>query len=778
MSLKRTLWLALILLTLVFTVIVVALVVQRSANNTNQNQMETVVVAVRAAGDLDMRHDGIRGVVYQFAYGMAEGLNEDMQLARDDFVEHEAAMRSDVDVIVKSNISTAVREALEDAKPDIESYFNGAKAVLGSASLTGVEANTLRFQESFEVLEEKLGALSELIEGSTSSIGEMNHAEMNRTFTIVLVVVLTGLLGGAFGIWRFRKWLFNVLGGEPLELQNIAGAVSEGRLDEAMEERPGVYGSLFSMRNMLREQKERDHIQMVRMSRLRQAIETASVGLMVADEEFKITYMNPTVSRVLKNAESEIRKRLPQFDADNLIGECIDVFHKDPSHQRRLLSQLKQPHNARLQLGNAFFDLTAGTIRDKEGTILGFVVQWNDISTQIVIEREVQEMVDKAKVGDLKKRIGLEGKDGFVRTLAEGLNELIGVVDLVLEDVRNLMQRLAEGELQGRMRDDYKGGYDDLAQAANTSMEQLDRIMRQLIDSSDSVSSANQEISSGNNQLSERTEKQSSSLEETASSIEELSSNVRNTADNARQADQLANLARDAAATGGEVTKRTVSSMGEINEASRKIAEIIGVIDDIAFQTNLLALNASVEAARAGEQGRGFAVVATEVRNLAQRSATSAREIKDLIEDSVKKVQAGSKLVDESGKNLDEIILHVKKVSDLISDIAAATEEQSSGLAQVNKAVMELDEITQQNAALAEETASSAESSLESVEQMVQLMSFFKVDGSQESTVSAPTSAPRPRAVAEPAARKTSKPAAAKPAPKKGSGDDEDWEVF
>ncbi|WLQ12686.1 methyl-accepting chemotaxis protein [Hahella aquimaris] len=777
MTLKRTLWLALILLTLVFAVIVAALVAQRSANSSNQHQMEAVVVAVRAAGDLDMRHDGIRGVVYQYAYGMSEGLDEDMQLARNDFAEHEAAMRSDVDVIVKSNISKAVRDALENAKPDIERYFNGARAVLGSASLPGVEANAQKFQETFEVLEQKLGALSEIIEGSTASIGEMNHIEMNRTFTVVLAVVLTGLLGGAFGIWRLRKWLFNVLGGEPVELQNIATSVSEGRLDEQMEERPGVYGRLHAMRNMLREQRARDQTQMVRMSRLRQAIETASVGLMVADEEFKITYMNPAVMRALKNAEPEIRKRLPQFDADKLIGECIDVFHKDPGHQRRLLTQLQHPHDARLQLGDAFFDLTAGTIRDEQGTILGFVVQWSDISAQIAIEREVQEMVDKAKLGDLKKRIGLEGKEGFVRTLAEGLNELVGVVDLVLEDIRELMQRLAEGELQGRMRDDYQGGYDELAQAANSSMERLDSIMRQLIDSSDSVRSSNQEISSGNNQLSERTEKQSSSLEETASSIEELSSNVRNTADNARQADQLSNLARDAAATGGEVTKRTVASMGEINEASRKIAEIISVIDDIAFQTNLLALNASVEAARAGEQGRGFAVVATEVRNLAQRSATSAREIKDLIEDSVKKVQAGSKLVDESGKNLDEIILHVKKVSDLISDIAAATEEQSSGLTQVNKAVMELDEITQQNAALAEETASSAESSLDSVEQMVQLMSFFKVEGDQERAVNASAAAPRSRRTSAPSARKASKPTA-KTSTKTGSGEDEDWEVF
>ncbi|MDG9666103.1 methyl-accepting chemotaxis protein [Hahella sp. CR1] len=624
---------------------------------------------------------------------------------------------------------------------------------------------TAALTHSFALWDSATNALAKAIEADIAS------AVLARNLTVIVgVLIIVALL--ALGYFIVRS-ITGSLGGEPAELEAIAQNIAAGRLEQKLEDRFGVYGQLRIMRDQLREQKVKDEEQLVRMTRLRQAMETASVGLMVANEEFKITYMNPTVKHVLKNAESEIRKRLPQFNADNLLGECIDVFHKNPEHQRRLLSQLKKPHDARLQLGNAFFDLTAGAIRDQDESILGFVVEWNDISSQIAIEREVQEIVDKAKAGDLKKRVGLEGKEGFVRTLAEGLNELSDVIDQVLVDIDAVMQRLADGDLRGRMREDYHGQYASLSEAVNGSMVRLEEIISQLNQSSESVRASNQEISTGNNQLSERTEKQSSSLEETASSIEELSSNVRNTADNARQADQLANFARSAAAKGGEVTQRTVSSMGEINEASRKIAEIIGVIDDIAFQTNLLALNASVEAARAGDQGRGFAVVATEVRNLAQRSATSAREIKDLIEDSVKKVQTGSQLVDESGKNLDEIILHVKKVSDLISDIASATEEQSSGIEQVNRAVMELDEITQQNAALAEETASSAESSLESVQQMVQLMSFFKMDGAADEPV---TTKSKPGKAQAQQTKKTAK-AATRPQAD-NTQKDEDWEVF
>jgi methyl-accepting chemotaxis protein len=246
----------------------------------------------------------------------------------------------------------------------------------------------------------------------------------------------------------------------------------------------------------------------------------------------------------------------------------------------------------------------------------------------------------------------------------------------------------------------------------------------------DSVANASSQIASGNLDLSSRTEEQASSLEETASSMEQLTSTVKQNAENARQANQLVSSTADVAVKGGQVVGQVVDTMASIKDSSRKIADIIGVIDGIAFQTNILALNAAVEAARAGEQGRGFAVVASEVRNLAQRSAGAAKEIKALIEDSVGKVDAGGKLVDEAGKTMDEIVTSVKRVTDLMSEIAAASSEQSSGIEQVNQAVGQMDEVTQQNAALVEQAAAAAESLQNQASQLAQAVSIFKLDGS------------------------------------------------
>ena len=264
--------------------------------------------------------------------------------------------------------------------------------------------------------------------------------------------------------------------------------------------------------------------------------------------------------------------------------------------------------------------------------------------------------------------------------------------------------------------------------------------------------------------------------------MEELTSTVRNNADNARQADQVAGNASQLATRGGEVVSRAVGAMREINESSAKIAEIIGVIDEIAFQTNLLALNASVEAARAGEQGRGFAVVATEVRNLASRSAEAAKEIKELIQDSVSKVQVGSELVDESGNTLEEIVVAVKKVGDIIAEIAAASAEQSAGIEQVNRAVTSMDEVTQQNAALAEQTSAASAQLNEKARELERLVGFFSLNG-MESPVQEQPAAPAPKAAPKATPMPPSRPApalqpAARPAVAVAEDNEEEWEEF
>ncbi|MER2601646.1 MAG: methyl-accepting chemotaxis protein [Candidatus Competibacter phosphatis] len=290
---------------------------------------------------------------------------------------------------------------------------------------------------------------------------------------------------------------------------------------------------------------------------------------------------------------------------------------------------------------------------------------------------------------------------------------------------------LAEGDMSREVPADLVARRDevgDLARAMHTMAAQLKDMVGQVTQSTGQVSSAAAEIAQGSSDLAQRTEEQASALEETASSMEELTSTVKHSADNAGQANQLAAAARTQAEQGRQVVEQAVTAMNAINHSSRKIADIIGVIDEIAFQTNLLALNAAVEAARAGEQGRGFAVVAGEVRKLAQRSADAAKEIKGLITDSVSKVADGGKLVDQAGQTLREIVTSVKKVSDIVVEMAAAAREQASGIEQVNKAILQIDQATQQNAALVEEMAAASQSMGEQARELQNLMTFFKLD--------------------------------------------------
>jgi methyl-accepting chemotaxis protein len=299
-------------------------------------------------------------------------------------------------------------------------------------------------------------------------------------------------------------------------------------------------------------------------------------------------------------------------------------------------------------------------------------------------------------------------------------------------------RRVAGGDLTAHIVVQSQDETGQLMQALKDMNVSLQNLVGQVRSGTDTIATASSQIAAGNQDLSSRTEEQASSLEETASSMEELTSTVKQNADNARQANTMAQTSSSIATEGGKVVSEVVGTMASINESSRKIVDIIAVIDGIAFQTNILALNAAVEAARAGEQGRGFAVVATEVRNLAQRSAAAAKDIKVLIGDSVEKVEAGSKLVDQAGRTMDDIVASITRVTDIMSEITAASSEQSAGIEQVNQAIAQMDQVTQQNAALVEEAAAAAESMQEQAASLSEVVSIFKLD-----TASAAASRPR-----------------------------------
>ncbi|MBU0752725.1 MAG: MCP four helix bundle domain-containing protein [Gammaproteobacteria bacterium] len=518
--------------------------------------------------------------------------------------------------------------------------------------------------------------------------------------------------------------------------------------------------------------------------RIKIALDNVSTGVMIANGERTIIYANTAVKRILKGAEAEIKKQLPNFDADNMVGVNIDTFHKNPAHQAKLLAELTNTYTANLEIGNRFLRVTASPVINERGERLGAVAEWLDRTSEVQVEREVAGIIAAAGRGEFDARLATDDKEGFFKQLAEGLNQLSGVVSSGLSDVAQVLQRVAQGDLTQTIEADYQGLFGQLKDDTNTTIERLREVVGRIKEASDAINVASKEIAAGNQDLSSRTEEQASSLEETAASMEQLNATVKQNAENARQANELTKSSNEVATRGGEMVKRVVDTMGAIQDSSKKIADIIGVIDSIAFQTNILALNAAVEAARAGEQGRGFAVVATEVRNLAQRSATAAKEIKTLIAESVDKVEGGAKLVGQAGSTMDDVVTSFQRVAGLVTEIAGASREQSSGIEQVTQAVGQMDEVTQQNAALVEEAAAAAESLEEQAQGLVQAVDMFKL--AEGSMLPAPVlrdATPRQlghsAAAPRPAARAVKPTAAAKKIPPPHLEDSSDeWEEF
>jgi methyl-accepting chemotaxis protein len=388
---------------------------------------------------------------------------------------------------------------------------------------------------------------------------------------------------------------------------------------------------------------------------------------------------------------------------------------------------------------------------------------------------EIAVLVNKVAQGDLAGRISESGKDGFFLSTSQELNRLAATLQTMAGELAEVMSAMAHGDVTRSVRGEYHGVFGELKASANGMATRLQEFAGRLTQTAQSVKTAAGEITGSSQDLAQRTEAQAAAIEETAASMHEVTTTVKQNADNAQAANQLAVAARDTAEKGGKVVGDAVAAVSQIESSAQKISDIVGLIDEIAFQTNLLALNASVEAARAGEAGKGFAVVAQEVRALAQRSANASKDIKALITESNSQVKTGAALVNQTGSSLNEIVSSIKKVSDIVAEIAAASREQSTGLDQINTAVGSMDEMTQRNAALVEESTAAAQTLNNQAVQLAELVGFFKVDGAVAArpVAVAPTPAARPVAAApRKAAAPAAKAAAAQPAA------NEDWQEF
>lgn len=529
------------------------------------------------------------------------------------------------------------------------------------------------------------------------------------------------------GLWVTRG-ITNPLSSAVAVAESVAGGNFDNKIDQSGRDEPAhLLRTLARMQADLKARSTSERQVAAETLRIKVALDVGSNCVMLADPLGRVIYCNAALLEMMRRAESDIRQQLPDFRADALRSAEFRIHALNPAFQADRLATLSEPQRSQIKLANRTFALVATPVVGGGSTRLGTVVEWLDRTGEVAIEQEIGDIIDAAVSGDFSRRISPEEKQGFFLKLTTGINSLLDANSRALEEIGRMLARLAGGDLTEKIDMPYQGLLAKVRDDANGTVDHLREIVLSIKQSTDAINTAAKEIAQGNQDLSGRTEQQASSLEETASSMEQLTGTVHQNAENARRANELADTAQRVAEQGGNVVGQVVTTMSAIQQSSRRIADIIGVIDGIAFQTNILALNAAVEAARAGEQGRGFAVVATEVRNLAQRSAGAAKEIKALIGDSVDKVAVGNRLVEEAGTTMAEVVTSIQNVARLMSDISAASREQSSGIEQVGRAINQMDEVTQQNAALVEEAAAAAESLQAQAASLAQAVSVFRL---------------------------------------------------
>ncbi|WCE03694.1 methyl-accepting chemotaxis protein [Pseudoxanthomonas sp. JBR18] len=728
----------------------------RSINSVAGELSDMTVPSVRAAGEMRSLIGEYRNVSYQALIRSSETVKQEAKARK-------LVIEATLDKLLKAypkNIANDHERAMynkivADWKKTRASYASVSEMVELDLLDDAIDSFIGDNQKAHAELVSDIDTLIAENDRQASEARDQAQSSYHTASALVFVLLGASVLGGLTLAWLIARSLANSMGGAV----KIANQVASGDLDSRIvtdrrDEIGELLNALQRMQKDLRERIERDQAIAGENLRIRTALDSSSNPTFITDDQRAIIYANAAFLKNVSEHQDNLRQAAPEFDAKAVIGKQLSYFGLSQRTVEQTVAELERSGVAQTEerLGDGVFNLVVTAIRNEQGQWTGDVCEWRDRTIEAQVEDEVARIVRAAAAGDLSGRVDANGKHGFFLQLAQQLNGLLDANAASIDQISTLLSALSSGDLTVRMEGDFQGVFARMRDDANATADQLADIVGRIKHSSTAINTAAGEIAAGNSDLSVRTEQQAANLEETAASMEELTSTVRQNAESARQANQLAVGAADVASKGGAVVGQVVTTMSDIETSSKKIAEIISVIDGIAFQTNILALNAAVEAARAGEQGRGFAVVASEVRTLAQRSANAAKEIKGLIDDSVSKVANGSALVDQAGKTMGEIVNSVQRVTDIMAEIAAASQEQSSGIEQVNLTITQMDETTQQNAALVEEATAAARSMEEQAGHLAEAVSVFRLDAADTQPEPAPTNVVPHTAVRKPKA--------------------------
>lgn len=633
-----------------------------------------------------------------------------------------------------------------------------------TAVLTAQEELLNRFQEVHDRAAETLESLLK------ARISALQNSLFLSFGVSLLVLIGAGVLAWVIG--RNISEPLRVLEGQMARL-----ADGETNLVIADQERADEVGRMAKALGVLR-------LNARRMVRMQVALDCVGTPVLVANRSGQMSDINKAARDHFTIHGEVLSSAVEGFSIAEAEGKSIAPLFGEGSPLAA--PDLEGEVEGRVELGGRSFDVRVNPVISSRGERMGTVAEWSDVTDRLAMEDSVARLVDAAIAGDFSHRLPTVGDNRFLCQLAERMNALLDTVSCSLNDLVEVNGALARGDLARRIDRSYQGAFQQLTDNTNQMADRLADIVQKIAEAAHTVHNASAEIAQGSEDLASRTEQQAANLEETAAAMEELAVTVRQNAHNAQQADDLANAARESAEKGGSMVQPAVAAMGQIEQSSGKISEITTVIEEIAFQTNLLALNAAVEAARAGDAGRGFAVVAAEVRQLAQRTSRSSKEIKEIIQRSNSEVREGVKLVGSVGKALQEIVAGITTVADIIAEIAGASREQSSGLDEVNAAVAQMDEMTQQNAALVEETTAAAHSLSVQAEGLVELVSYFHLSNREDGGGLAPgrafaRSAPPEAAAERPTRRLRAEQGGGRNRPaerRMGAAGTDDWSEF